>query len=75
LNGYVQSRLEKPMAAAEIQRQLLAESLVWATEVFKPVSIQYQFCIYVAEQYRQVQGMLQVSPLNARAALEWNSGG
>lgn len=29
-----------------------------------PNSLQYRFCIYVAEQYRQVQGMIQVTPFN-----------
>jgi ribosomal protein S18 acetylase RimI-like enzyme len=29
-----------------------------------PNPLQYRFCIYVAEQYRQVQGMIQVTPFN-----------
>ncbi|AFZ29655.1 GCN5-related N-acetyltransferase [Gloeocapsa sp. PCC 7428] len=29
-----------------------------------PNPLQYRFCIYVAEQYRQVQGMIQVAPFN-----------
>lgn len=37
--------------------------LVKCLSIF-PNPLQYRFCIFVAEQYRQVQGMIQVAPFN-----------
>jgi ribosomal protein S18 acetylase RimI-like enzyme len=58
---------EKPKVTTEIQRQLQLlhrwYGLLKFLSLF-PNPFQYQFCAYVAEQYRQVQGMIQVSPFN-----------
>ncbi len=63
---------EKPMTT-EIQRQLRLlrgwYGLLKCLSLF-PNPFQYRFCAYVAEQYRQVQGMIQVSPFN-RTGSTW----
>jgi len=58
---------EKPAATTETQRQLRwLRGWYWLLKCFRlfPNPLQYRFCIYVAEQYRQVQGTIQVSPFN-----------
>lgn len=59
--------LENPAAKNETQKQLhWLRSWYWLLKFFRvfPNPLQYRFCIYVAEQYRQVQGSIQVSPFN-----------
>ena len=60
--------LEVPLISAnEIQRQLRLLSrwygLLKCLSLF-PSLFQYRFCVYVAEQCKKVQGMIQVSPFN-----------
>jgi ribosomal protein S18 acetylase RimI-like enzyme len=58
---------ENPVVAAETQKQLhWLRSWYWLLKFFRlfPNPLQYRFCIYIAEQYRQVQGTIQVSPFN-----------
>lgn len=58
---------ENPTAATESQKQLhWLRSWYWLLKFFRlfPNPLQYRFCIYIAEQARQVQGMIQVSPFN-----------
>ncbi|WP_250121966.1 GNAT family N-acetyltransferase [Chroococcidiopsis sp. CCMEE 29] len=58
---------EKPAATTETQRQLRwLRGWYWLLKCLRlfPNPLQYRFCIYVAEQYRQVQGTIQVSPFN-----------
>lgn len=58
---------EKPIAATSIQRQLHLlrrwYGLLKFLSLF-PNPFQYLFCTYVAEQCRQVLGIIQVSPFN-----------
>lgn len=58
---------EKPMASTEIQKQLrLLRSwfrLLKFLSLF-PNPFQYRFCAYVAEQARDIFGIIQVSPFN-----------
>jgi ribosomal protein S18 acetylase RimI-like enzyme len=58
---------ENPVVAAETQKQLhWLRGWYWLLRFFRlfPNPLQYRFCIYVAEQYRQVQGTIQVAPFN-----------
>lgn len=58
---------ENPVANNETQKQLhWLRSWYWLLKFFRvfPNPLQYRFCIYVAEQYRQVQGMIHVTPFN-----------
>lgn len=58
---------EKPMAAAENQKQLRWLGRWYGLLKFLslfPNPFQYRFCAYVAEQARRVQGIIQVSPFN-----------
>lgn len=55
------------IAATDIQKQLqLLRHWYGLLKFFSlfPNPFQYRFCTYVAEQYRQVLGMIQVSPFN-----------
>lgn len=58
---------DKPATGNEIQRQLRLLrgwfGLLKCLSLF-PNPFQYRFCAYVAEQYKQVVGMIQVSPFN-----------
>jgi len=58
---------ENAMAATEIQKQVSWlrrwYGLLKCLSLF-PNPLQYRFCAYVAEQARQVQGMIQVAPFN-----------
>lgn len=58
---------EKPITATDIKRQLHLlhhwYGLLKFLSLF-PNPFQYRLCTYVAEQYRQVLGMIQVSPFN-----------
>ena len=60
-------------SATEIQRQLRLLSrwygLLKCLSLF-PNLFQYRFCVYVAEQCKKVQGMIQVSPFN-RTRTTW----
>jgi len=58
---------EKPTVGSEIQKQLrLLRSLFGLLKCLSlfPNPLQYRFCVYVAEQYRQTLGMIQVAPFN-----------
>lgn len=58
---------ENPVVAAETQKQLhWLRGWYWLLRFFRlfPNPLQYRFCIYIAEQYRQVQGTIQVAPFN-----------
>lgn len=59
---------EKPVAAAEIYRQQLHLLRRWYGLLkclsLVPNPFQYSFWMYVAEQCRSVQGVIQVSPFN-----------
>lgn len=58
---------ENPVVASETQKQLnWLRGLYWLLKFLRlfPNPLQYRFCVYVAEQDRGVQGMLQVAPFN-----------
>ncbi|OWY69095.1 GNAT family N-acetyltransferase [cyanobacterium TDX16] len=58
---------DNPDAVAELQKQLhWLHSWYWLLKFFRlfPNPLQYRFCLHVAEQHRQVQGMIQVCPFN-----------
>jgi len=58
---------ENPAVATELQKQLQwLHSWYWLLKFFRlfPNPLQYRFCIHVAEQHRQVQGIIQVGPFN-----------
>ncbi len=63
----VESCEAEQIAATDIQKQLqLLRHWYGLLKFFSlfPNPFQYRFCTYVAEQYRQVLGMIQVSPFN-----------
>ncbi len=58
---------ENPVVATETQKQMhWLRVWYWLLKFFRlfPNPLQYRFCVYVAEQQRQVQGMIQVLPFN-----------
>lgn len=64
---------ENPVVATETQKQMhWLRVWYWLLKFFRlfPNPLQYRFCVYVAEQQRQVQGMVQVLPFN-RTCSTW----
>lgn len=64
---YLEPQETEPAAATETQKQLQwLRGWYWLLKFLRlfPNPLQYRFCLYIAEQNRQVQGTIQVSPFN-----------